>query len=377
MSNLFICSLCWVLFRQIAVATGCTYQVEKVESYQEEVCSDRAIGICWAHKLVARYRKTTVTKCCHGYGLSLILSGSCRPICSSSCHGHGTCVGPEECRCQNGYTGKACESPVCYPSCQHGTCIRPGFCTCFWGYTGRRCDTPICNPVCENGGQCISPYTCRCPAGMFTGPKCKDPICNPPCLNGGNCSLIRKCECPSTYRGPDCNTPVCYPQCQNGGTCIYPDTCSCRKAYTGKHCETPECSYHSPCFPGTCNDSVKCQCYEGFSGQNGLHRCKTMTSRRSPTITRCTSILANIERTGLKRELYRFITDSSEPNTTRVDTMWLNQKDYNYINVVFSAFYNEPENLAVPNYITNFKFGIVAGKIQITLQKEGRNGKII
>ncbi|XP_062610978.1 uncharacterized protein LOC134272830, partial [Saccostrea cucullata] len=198
-------------------------------------------------------------------------------------------------------------------------------------------------------------------------------ICNPPCLNGGNCSLIRKCECPSTYRGPDCNTPVCYPQCQNGGTCIYPDTCSCRKAYTGKHCETPECSYHSPCFPGTCNDSVKCQCYEGFSGQNGLHRCKTMTSRRSPTITRCTSILANIERTGLKRELYRFITDSSEPNTTRVDTMWLNQKDYNYINVVFSAFYNEPENLAVPNYITNFKFGIVAGKIQITLQKEGRN----
>ncbi|XP_061168936.1 uncharacterized protein LOC133178201 [Saccostrea echinata] len=133
------------------------------------------------------------------------------------------------------------------------------------------------------------------------------------------------------------------------------------------------CSYHSPCFPGTCSNSVNCQCYQGFSGQNGSQRCKTMTSRVGPTITRCTSVLANIERTGQKREKYRFMTDSSEPNSTRVDTLWLNQKDYNYINVEFSAFYTGPDNLAVPEYVEQFKFGIVSGKIQIDLRKIDRN----
>ncbi|XP_062597629.1 uncharacterized protein LOC134259048 [Saccostrea cucullata] len=93
---------------------------------------------------------------------------------------------------------------------------------------------------------------------------------------------------------------------------------------------------------------------------------------RRPIITQCMSVLANIERTGQKRELYRFITDSSEPNSTRVDTLWLNQKDYNYINVTFAAYYTGPENLAVPEYVKRFKFGITSGKIQIELWKVDR-----
>lgn len=45
--------------------------------------------------------------------------------------------------------------------------------------------------------------------------------------------------------------------------------------------------------------------------------------------------------------------------------MWVNQKDYNYINVEFAALSLSPENIAQPNYVTGFKFGIVSGKIQI------------
>ncbi|XP_062611710.1 uncharacterized protein LOC134273528 [Saccostrea cucullata] len=101
----------------------------------------------------------------------------------------------------------------------------------------------------------------------------------------------------------------------------------------------------------------------------------TVTSERRPTITQCTSVLANIERTGQKRELYRFIIDSSEPNSTRVDTLWLNQKDYNYINVTFAAFYTGPENIALPEYVKGFKFGITSGKIQIGLSKVDRKNQ--
>lgn len=54
--------------------------------------------------------------------------------------------------------------------------------------------------------------------------------------------------------------------------------------------------------------------------------------------------------------------------------MWVNQNDYNYINVEFAAFSLSPENIAQPKYITGFKFGIVSGKIQIDLQKVDRNG---
>lgn len=102
----------------------------------------------------------------------------------------------------------------------------------------------------------------------------------------------------------------------------------------------------------------------------------TVTPGNSPIITQCTSILANIDRTGQKMEKYRFVTDSSQPNSTRIDTMWVNQKDYNYINVQFAALFTSPENIVFPKYVTGFKFGIVSGKIQIDLQKVGRNGNL-
>ncbi|XP_062605692.1 uncharacterized protein LOC134267510, partial [Saccostrea cucullata] len=296
------------------------------------------------------------------------------PICDPSCKNGGTCSKSRQCVCPSTYQGRECEIPVCSPKCKFGSCKGPNFCSCYPGYTGELCETPICNPVCQNGGSCVSPNTCNCPAGKYTGPGCNIPICIASCKNGGTCSQSRQCLCPpNTYRGSDCGDPVCKQPCLNNGTCIYPDVCSCDETYTGPVCETPKCSYHSPCFPGTCgNDSVTCQCYQGFSGLDGIQRCRELTSERRPTIIQCTSVLANIERTGQKIERYRFITDSSEPNSTRVDTLWLSQKDYNYINVTFAAFYTGPENLVVPEYVKGYKFGITSGKIQIELWKVDR-----
>ena len=44
------------------------------------------------------------------------------------------------CRCQRGYRGDHCESPVCLPDCMNGgECVSPEVCSCKNGYTGARC----------------------------------------------------------------------------------------------------------------------------------------------------------------------------------------------------------------------------------------------
>lgn len=94
----------------------------------------------------------------------------------------------------------------------------------------------------------------------------------------------------------------------------------------------------------------------------------------APIITQCSSYLAFIKRTGERNEMYRFATDSSKPNSTEIDTLWINQKRYNFFNVRFSAMFTPPENMMLPNYVQEFKLGIVSGQIQVDLTKVDRNG---
>lgn len=72
--------------------------------------------------------------------------------------------------------------------------------------------------------------------------------------------------------------------------------------------------------------------------------------------------------------MYRFATDSSKPNSTEIDTLWINQKRYNFFNVRFSAMFTPPGNMMRPNYVQEFKLGIVSGQIQVDLTKVDRNG---
>ncbi|XP_062588097.1 uncharacterized protein LOC134249768, partial [Saccostrea cucullata] len=229
----------------------------------------------------------------------------------------------------------------------------------------------VCEPRCQNNGRCVGPNSCQC--NGYSGVRCDQPICDPPCMNGGTCTRSRSCSCISSYTGSHCSIPVCNPSCINGGTCVAPNKCMCTATYTGATCEIPLCSYHLPCFPGTCTDSIHCQCKEGFSGNSGLDLCRSMTSLASPTISQCSSFLANIERTGQKRELYKFMADSSGTNSTGISTRWVNRKDYNFINVQFSATFQNLHGVNSPGYIDDFKFGIVSGMIQMDLSKSDRN----
>lgn len=102
-----------------------------------------------------------------------------------------------------------------------------------------------------------------------------------------------------------------------------------------------------------------------------------VTTDMTPIITKCSSYLAFIERTGERREMYRFATDSSKPNSIEIDTLWINQKRYNFFNVRFSAMFIPPENMMHPNYVQEFKLGIVSGQIQVDLTKVDRNGTVL
>ena len=62
-------------------------------------------------------------------------SAMCRPTCHPS---HGVCV-EGTCRCNEGWTGDACDIRLCHQLCEeHGTC-NEGVCVCDVGWNGDLC----------------------------------------------------------------------------------------------------------------------------------------------------------------------------------------------------------------------------------------------
>ena len=56
-----------------------------------------------------------------------------------------------------------------------GTCVRPNYCECEPGWTGNDCSTVSCKQAnnCHNRGKCVSPNRCQCSAGWLP-PNCQD-----------------------------------------------------------------------------------------------------------------------------------------------------------------------------------------------------------
>ncbi len=45
-----------------------------------------------------------------------------------------------------GYAGRSCQQILCDPQCINGECVSPDLCRCESGWTGNDCNTPICDP---------------------------------------------------------------------------------------------------------------------------------------------------------------------------------------------------------------------------------------
>lgn len=134
---------------------------------------------------------------------------NCKPNCEYGCK-QGTCIGPNNCRCNEGYkpsqTNNTC-IPDCAQSCENGQCISPGKCSCNEGYelnvTG--VCSPVCNPECINGS-CVAPGVCSCYSEFEPSEDknkcvaiCKDCV-NGKCIDG-------VCECQEDWTGSDCSVP--------------------------------------------------------------------------------------------------------------------------------------------------------------------------
>ncbi|KAM4614966.1 protein kinase C-binding protein NELL2-like [Polymixia lowei] len=217
---------------------------------------------------------------------------------SHSCDENAICfntVGGHSCSCKPGFIGNGtvCKG-LCDGLCQNGgTCVSPDLCVCQQGYTGKRCETDIdeCSDgfvECDSRASCVNLpgwYHCECrdgyhDNGMFTA-------------NGESCEDIDECEmgrhtcandmaCVNVDGGYDCRCPHgrnCSGDCHhddkvkhNGQIWVLDsDRCSVCSCQAGQvMCRRMVCDCDNPtadlfCCP-ECDPRLSGQCLH----QNGL-----------------------------------------------------------------------------------------------------------
>ena len=192
-----------------------------------------------------------------------------------SCSGKGLCLESQECECQKGYTGNACELLNCESlnNCNgatHGLCNN-GTCACLTGWGSQDCSQkiyPDCPMSCSNVGEC-NQGKCFCPPGYY-GNGCQKTynMCTPEnCNDHGSCN-ITVCNCNHGWKGDSCEIEI--KKCPNAcsgelhGTCdTVTGECSCKDGFTGLGCADKACM--NGCGHGSCNNGT-CACDPSWEG---------------------------------------------------------------------------------------------------------------
>ncbi|CAF1047784.1 unnamed protein product, partial [Rotaria sordida] len=259
---------------------------------------------------------------------------------SHPCANNGTCIDLENgflCHCLHEWNGtlctelkNPCQSSPCGPL---GKCIQtnqvqlPYYCECPDGQnTVFKCADPnpcLPNPCgpgdCEITANLLNGYICRCHDGTIQMTNCstpKNPCATLPCGTQGRCLTLTAapkgymCMCQSdgiTFTTidtcPTTNSICTHLTCKNGGTCIPYSVneascsigqigstcCQCPPNYTGLRCEreidfcsSNPCKTNGRCLSG--KSGYRCQCYEGFTGEN----CEVRITRSGCLSNPCT-----------------------------------------------------------------------------------------
>ncbi|XP_066454549.1 sushi, nidogen and EGF-like domain-containing protein 1 isoform X1 [Eleutherodactylus coqui] len=154
------------------------------------------------------------------------------------------CEEIDECQSQPCQNGAVCKDRVSH-----------FLCDCQEGYSGKHCESDInecSSDPCKNGGTCQNlrgAYLCSCPEG-YVGAHCEtelDGCQSSPCQNGGKCENLAGsylCVCPRGFYGYHCQTvsDLCLLNpCGSRGVCVPSAegavSCNCRTGYTGITCE--------------------------------------------------------------------------------------------------------------------------------------------
>ena len=215
---------------------------------------------------------------------------------------HGVCSEFKGlCYCEAGWKGEDCDEFTCRDvgNCNHGTCIGPNACRCAVGWEsqgGTPCNTYHCRGVanCNGHGACVGPNTCRCDDDWKGTPDCRQQTCVrvPSVCDDGNPCTIDECDatdgcshepvvcslfetCVSGNCVPSCdNTHDCDPgqACQKGG-CV--DDCEsdtdCRD---GDPCTLDECDTNAECT----NEALVCPIFEACVRGACVSECTEATA---------------------------------------------------------------------------------------------------
>jgi hypothetical protein len=118
------------------------------------------------------------------------------------CSGKGSCVEPDVCQCQSGYSGYNCEI---LNQCNGNTVLDPLY--------------------CNGNGNCSDNNMCQCNPGF----------------HGDNCQHLNLCNGMNYFNSSSCN---------KRGKCLFSNKCQCNLGYTGEDCE-----FKLKYFPLTCSSS--------------------------------------------------------------------------------------------------------------------------
>ncbi|KAM8857751.1 epidermal growth factor-like protein 6 isoform 1-T1 [Synchiropus picturatus] len=209
-------------------------------------------------------------ECCYGWKKNS--KGQCEAQCDFGCK-HGECVGPNKCKCFQGFTGKTCnqdlnECGLRPRPCEHRCMNTYGSykCYCLNGYTlmadgscanSRTCSLAHCQYGCE---EVQGEIRCLCPsAGLQLGQDERTCVDIDECVTGKNlCPYNRQCV--NTFGSYYC-------KCQDGYDLKYVngkyDCLDLDECLSGTH----KCSQHAACV--NTQGSYKCKCNSGFRG-NGF-----------------------------------------------------------------------------------------------------------
>lgn len=196
-----------------------------------------------SHRLVTRYFDRDVYYCCNGWTRKDDTQPSCNiPICSIGCQNGGKCIGPNQCSCPSGFSGKFCQI-------DNNECADPS--------------VNKCEQVCINK---IGGFSCACKPGFKLN---KD---------GRTCSDID--ECLSKPCGCVKNDKVCQSTCVNT---VGSYQCKCPKGYhlnSADLCEDiNECFLDQTLCDHACVNtlgSYKCRCFPGFAYNDKTNKCEDL-----------------------------------------------------------------------------------------------------
>ena len=284
-------------------------------------------GVCEAEKCVCESgfegvlcEKRSCPKDCSTHGVCDSETGTCvcdeffghddcgtEIRCEEKGCEHGICVGVNDCECDEGFTGEACELRKCATNdvelqCSgHGTCNEEkSICDCVRGWGDSACGTQCPNDGCGgDNGECVTNLVtdtavCMCSDG-FEGEGCEiERTCENDCNQQQGMCLRGQCTCFPGYAGPACEEKYgCPDNCgeeQGFGSCSY-GKCYCAPGREGESCERVvdnsdskdsmlcdlDCSGRGLCIGSAC------ACKTGYGGKH----CEDIVPPLSDLLPNC------------------------------------------------------------------------------------------